>query len=69
MLIRLLVIYGLVLVALSALWPVLQGFGIDRLPGDTAMVIGGIRLTVPWASAALVSLVVGAALWVTRRQR
>ncbi len=69
MLIRLVVLYGMVLVALCAIWPVLQSFGVDRLPGDTAIVIGGIRVTVPLSSAALVSFVVSAALWATRRQR
>lgn len=68
MVVRVVVLYGAVLAALGVLWPVLRGLGISGLPGDFVTHVGALQVPVPIASAALVSVIVGALFWLTGRK-
>ena len=60
-------IYGVVTFVLGLLWPVLEQFGVSRLPGDFVAEVGLFRVTVPITSSVLVSVFVGAVLWLASR--
>ena len=68
MMVRAVILYVVVLIALGAVWPALRSFGIDGLPGDFSTQFGTMPVTVPIASAALVSIAVGALFWLTGRR-
>ena len=46
---RLLIIFGLVLVAVGVLWPVIAKLGLGRLPGDLVIERENFRLYIPIA--------------------
>ena len=52
---RMLILFGLVLVGLGALWPLVKRTGLGRLPGDFVFERGGVRFYFPLASSLLVS--------------
>lgn len=60
---RLLTIFGLVLVAVGVLWPVIAKLGLGRLPGDLVIERENFRLYIPIATSLLLSLV----LWFLNR--
>jgi hypothetical protein len=60
---RLLIIFGLVLVAVGVLWPVIAKLGLGRLPGDLLIERENFRLYIPIATSLLISLV----LWFLNR--
>jgi len=60
---RLLIIFGLVLVAVGVLWPVIAKLGLGRLPGDVVIERENFRLYIPKATSLLISLV----LWFLNR--
>lgn len=64
---RVLIIYGAVTLTLVLLWPVLDNFGVSSLPGDFVAEFGTHRITVPFASSAVASVFIGAALWLASR--
>jgi Protein of unknown function (DUF2905) len=45
---RLLIIFGLVLILLGVLWPVVAKLGLGRLPGDIVIERENFRLYLPW---------------------
>jgi len=64
---RFLVYLGLVLVAVGLLWPLVEKFGLGRLPGDFVIGKGSFRLYIPLATSLVVSVLLSLLLWVFRR--
>jgi hypothetical protein len=64
---RLLIVFGLVLVALGLLWPLISRMGLGRLPGDIVVERENFRLYVPLATSLLISVVVSLVLWLLNR--
>lgn len=64
---RLLIIFGLVLVALGLLWPVIAKLGLGRLPGDVVIERENFRLYFPITTSLLVSAVLSLILWLINR--
>jgi hypothetical protein len=64
---RILIVFGLVLVGLGLLWPLLAKLGLGRLPGDIAIERENFRLYVPLATSIVVSAVVSLILWLIGR--
>ena len=64
---RLLIIFGLALVALGLLWPVMDKLGLGRLPGDIVIERDNFRLYIPLATSLLVSIVLSLLLWLLNR--
>ena len=64
---RALIIFGIVLVAIGVLWPVLSKLGLGRLPGDIVMERENFRLYVPIATSLIISVVLSLVLWFFNR--
>jgi hypothetical protein len=64
---RLLIIFGLVLVAVGVLWPLITQLGLGRLPGDIVIERGNFRIYVPLTTSLLVSVVLSLVLWLISR--
>jgi len=64
---RFLIIFGLVLVAVGLLWPVIAKLGLGRLPGDIVIERDNFRLYLPIATSVLISAVLSIILWVINR--
>ena len=64
---RLLIIFGLVLVAVGVLWPVNAKLGLGRLPGDLVIERENFRLYIPIATSLLISLLLSLVLWFLNR--
>lgn len=64
---RTLIILGLVLVVVGALWPWLTRLGLGRLPGDIVIDRGNFRFYFPLTTSILVSIVVTLLFWLFRR--
>ncbi len=64
---RTLIILGLVLVVVGALWPWLARLGLGRLPGDIIINRGNFRFYFPLTTSILVSIVITLLFWLFRR--
>ena len=64
---RLLIIFGLVLVAVGVVWPVIAKLGLGRLPGDLVIERENFRLYIPIATSLLISLLLSLVLWFLNR--
>ena len=64
---KLLIIFGLALVAAGILWPLIARLGLGRLPGDIVVERENFRLYIPIATSLLISIVLSAALWFLNR--
>jgi hypothetical protein len=64
---RLLIIFGLVLVVVGVLWPVIAKLGLGRLPGDLVIERDNFRLYIPIATSLLISLLLSLVLWFLNR--
>ena len=64
---KLLIIFGLALVAIGLLWPVLSKIGLGRLPGDIVIERENVRFYFPIMTSLLVSAVLTAVLWLLNR--
>ena len=64
---RLLIIFGLVLVAVAVLWPVIAKLGLGRLPGDLVIERENFRLYIPIATSLQISLLLTLVLWFLNR--
>ncbi len=64
---RLLIIFGLVLVAVGVLWLVIVKLGLGRLPGDLVIERENFRLYIPIATSLLISLRLSLVLWFLNR--
>jgi hypothetical protein len=64
---RALIIFGIVLVAVGFLWPVIGRIGLGRLPGDIVIEREGFRLYVPITTSLLISAVLTLGFWLFRK--
>jgi hypothetical protein len=64
---RLLIVFGLVLVATGLLWPIIAKIGLGRLPGDIVIERDNFRLYVPLATSLIISVILSVALWLLNR--
>jgi hypothetical protein len=64
---RLLIIFGLVLVAVGLLWPLIGKLGLGRLPGDIVIARDNFRLYLPLGTSLLISVVLSLILWFLSR--
>lgn len=64
---RLLIIVGLLLVAVGALWPWISRLGLGRLPGDIVIERGSFTFYVPVVTSIVISLVLTLVLWLINR--
>lgn len=64
---RLLIIFGLVLVAVGLLWPLISKLGLGRLPGDIVIERDNFRLYLPIGTSVLISVVLSLILWLLSR--
>ena len=62
-----LIIFGVVLIVLGLLWPLLAKSGLGRLPGDIVIERGNFRLYLPLATSLVISFLITAALWFINR--
>jgi hypothetical protein len=60
---RLFITFGLALIVLGLLWPLIAKIGLGRLPGDFVIERGNFRLYIPLATSLLISAVLSALLW------
>ena len=64
---KLFIIFGLVLVAVGILWPLIAKLGLGRLPGDIVIERENFRLYVPFMTSLLVSAILTLILWLLNR--
>ena len=64
---RVLIIFGIVLVAAGLLWPVIGRLGLGRLPGDIVIEREGFRLYIPITTSLLISAVLTLGFWLFRK--
>ncbi len=64
---RVLITFGLLLVAIGLLWPWMMKLGLGRLPGDIVIERDGFKLYFPIVTGLPISLIVSAVLWLFRR--
>ena len=64
---RMLIIFGLVLVAVGLLWPFLGRLGLGRLPGDIVIERPGFSFYFPLMTSLIVSVVLSVLLWLVNR--
>jgi hypothetical protein len=59
--------FGLALIVLGLLWPLIAKMGLGRLPGDFVIERGNFRLYIPLATSLLISVVLSVLLWFIER--
>ena len=64
---RALIIFGIVLIAIGLLWPVISKLGLGRLPGDIVIERENFRLYVPIMTSLIISVVLSLLLWFFNR--
>ena len=64
---RLLIIFGIVLIAIGIIWPVIAKLGLGRLPGDIVLERENFRLYIPLMTSLIVSIVLSLVLWLINR--
>jgi hypothetical protein len=64
---RWLIFFGLGLVVLGLVWPLLAKLGLGRLPGDIVIERENFRLYLPLATSLIISLVLSVVLWFINR--
>jgi len=60
---RLLIIFGLVLVAVGLLWPLISKLGLGRLPGDIVIERDNFRIYLPIGTSVLISVILSLIFW------
>ena len=64
---RALIIFGIVLVVIGLLWPLISKLGLGRLPGDIVIERDNFTLYIPIVTSLLISIVITALLWLLNR--
>ena len=64
---RTLIFFGLILLALGLLWPVVGKLGLGRLPGDIVIERPNFRLYFPVVTSLLLSVVLSLVVWLINR--
>ncbi len=63
---RWLIIFGVVLIAVGLLWPVLQKLGLGRLPGDIVIERENFLFYFPIVTSLIVSVVLSLIVWLLK---
>ena len=61
------IIFGLVLICIGVLWPLIGKLGLGRLPGDIVIERENFRLYVPLATSLIISVILSLLLWLFNR--
>jgi hypothetical protein len=64
---RVLIVLGLAIAAVGALWPWISRLGLGRLPGDIFIQRDGFTFYAPITTGILVSVVLSLAVWLFSR--
>ena len=64
---RALIMFGVALVVIGVLWPVISKLGFGRLPGDIVIERENFSLYIPLATSLLVSASLSLLLWLLNR--
>ena len=64
---RMLMIFGLVLLAAGLLWPFISKLGLGRLPGDIVVERPGFSLYFPLMTTLLLSIALSVVMWLFNR--
>ena len=64
---RVLIIFGLLVVAIGVAWPWLSKLPLGRLPGDFVVDRPGVKVFFPLTTMIIVSIVISLLLWLFRR--
>jgi hypothetical protein len=64
---RTFIIFGLVLVAVGFLWPLIGRLGLGRLPGDIAIERPGFSFYFPLMTSLIIGVVLSMILWLVNR--
>jgi hypothetical protein len=64
---RTFIIFGLVLVAVGVLWPLIGRLGLGRLPGDIAIQRPGFSFYFPLMTSLILSVALSVILWLVNR--
>lgn len=64
---RLLITFGIILIAIGLLWPFLQKVGFGRLPGDLTFGGEDFRVYIPITTSILISVALTLLLWLLNR--
>jgi Protein of unknown function (DUF2905) len=64
---RALIVFGIVLIAIGLLWPLISKLGLGRLPGDVVIERANFTLYIPIVTSLLISIVISALLWLSNR--
>lgn len=64
---RLLITFGIILIAVGLLWPFIQKLGLGRLPGDLSFGGENFRVYIPITTSILISLALTFILWLINR--
>lgn len=64
---RFLITFGIALVVIGLLWPLIGKLGLGRLPGDIVIEREHFRLYIPLGTSIVVSLLLTLVLWLINR--
>ena len=64
---RALIIFGIVLVVIGLLWPLISKLGLGRLPGDIVIERDNFTLYIPIVTSLLISIAITVLLWLLNR--
>ncbi|MDQ2068518.1 DUF2905 domain-containing protein [Natronospira bacteriovora] len=64
---KLLIAVGAILIAIGFLWPLIDRFGLGRLPGDIVIERENLHLYFPLTTMILISIVISVLIWLFRR--
>ena len=64
---RWLILFGVILIVIGLMWPLLAKSGLGRLPGDIVIERGNFRLYLPLATSLIISIFLSALLWLLNR--
>lgn len=64
---KLLIFFGILLVAVGLLWPIISKLGLGKLPGDIVIERENFRLYIPITTSLLISVVLSVILWLLNR--
>jgi hypothetical protein len=64
---RWLILFGVILIVIGLIWPLLAKSGLGRLPGDIVIERGNFRLYLPLATSLIISIFLSALLWLLNR--
>ena len=64
---RFLIGFGLIILMVGIVWPILSRVGFGRLPGDIVFQRGGTTFYFPLVTCIIISVVISTVLWLINR--